>query len=137
MDKIVVNPVFRQDVDGRLFKEKVSNSNLQDTLLFNDLYTRLSIVKGDLALFPNLGLKQHLFNFGFVDESDIAINISKFESDLESQLNRECAVDYSLDRDNKEVAITFGVQGLKYPISFKYMQVQNSIKVIDYKFEEL
>ena len=127
MDKIVVNPVFRQDVDGRLFKEKASNGNLQDTLLFNDLYTRLSIVKGDLALFPNLGLKQHLFNFGFVDESDIAINISKFESDLESQLNRECVV----------VAITFGVQGLKYPISFKYMQVQNSIKVIDYKFEEL
>ena len=69
MDKVIVNPTFRSDIDGKLFKNKDTNKDIQETVIFNALTTRLSIYKGDLALFPNIGLKQHLFNFSFEDES--------------------------------------------------------------------
>ena len=65
---VTVNPTFRLDVDGKLFKNKESNLNVQDTITFNNLMSRLSIEKGYLPLFPNLGLKQHLHNFSFVEK---------------------------------------------------------------------
>lgn len=131
---IVVNPTFRLDVDGRLFKETSTNEDVQDTLIFNRLYTMLSIVKGDLPLFPDIGLKQHLFNFGFVDEEEIESNVEDFEDDMETQLGRDCAINYTLDKSDKSVDIDIGVSGLQYPISFKYMNLQNSIRIIHYEF---
>ena len=43
----IVNPTFRLDVTGKLFKNKASNRNIQETLFFNDIMTRRSINKGD------------------------------------------------------------------------------------------
>lgn len=134
-NKYVVNPTFRLDVDGRLFKEKNDNPDIQDTLVFSELFTRLSIIKGDLAAFPSIGLKQHLFNFGFNTKDEMTIEITAFENDIENQMNRDCVIDVEYDEEDKSVEFHIGVQGLKYPISFKYLQLQNSIKVIHYQFE--
>ena len=101
MDKVIVNPTFRSDIDGKLFKNKDTNKDIQETVIFNALTTRLSIYKGDLALFPNIGLKQHLFNFSFEDESGIAEATNNMESDIEQQLNRSCTVQYELNKDMK------------------------------------
>lgn len=134
--KHIVNPTFRLDVDGRLFKERSDNPDIQDTLIFNDLYTKLSITKGDLPLFPYIGLKQFLFLFGFNDEEEISMNVTSFENAIEEQMGRDCVIDYKLDRDDKSVELNIGLEGLKYPISFKYFQLQNSIKVIHYEFDK-
>ena len=75
-----VNPQFRLDVDGRLFKQTATNQDLQDTLIFDDLYSRFCIVKGDLPLFPNIGLKQHLYTFGFVEEPEAMLHKEDFEN---------------------------------------------------------
>lgn len=131
-----VNPQFRLDVDGRLFKQTATNQDLQDTLIFDDLYSRFCIVKGDLPLFPNIGLKQHLYNFGFVEEPEAMLHKEDFETDIESQLGRSCSIDINLDKSNKAIELDIQLEGLNYPIKFKYMQLQNSIKVIDYKFNE-
>ena len=95
-----VNPQFRLDVDGRLFKQTATNQDLQDTLIFDDLYSRFCIVKGDLPLFPNIGLKQHLYNFGFVEEPEAMLHKEDFETDIESQLGRSCSIDINLDKSN-------------------------------------
>ena len=29
---IIVNPTFREDIDGKLFKNRADNKNIQDTL---------------------------------------------------------------------------------------------------------
>ena len=49
---VTVNPTFRLDVNGKLFNNKESNLNVQDTITFNNLMSRLSIEKGYLPLFP-------------------------------------------------------------------------------------
>ena len=64
---VTVNPTFRLDVNGKLFNNKESNLNVQDTITFNNLMSRLSIEKGYLPLFPNLGLKQHLHYLSFIE----------------------------------------------------------------------
>ena len=48
---VTVNPTFRLDVNGKLFNNKESNLNVQDTITFNNLMSRLSIEKGYLPLF--------------------------------------------------------------------------------------
>lgn len=135
-NKTVVNPTFRLDVDGTLFKEKESNLNILDTFVFSNLYTRLCIVKGDIVTFPDLGLKQHLFLFAFVDEGELAVNVGKFEDDIEEQMKMGCTIDYKIDKIDRTVDLTIGLDGLKYPISFKYLYLQNSIKIIHYEFKE-
>ena len=40
MDKVIVNPTFRSDIDGKLFKNKDTNKDIQETVIFNALTTR-------------------------------------------------------------------------------------------------
>ena len=131
MDKVIVNPTFRSDIDGKLFKNKDTNKDIQETVIFNALTTRLSIYKGDLALFPNIGLKQHLFNFSFEDESGIAEAANNMESDIEQQLNRSCTVQYELNRDMKTIKLSIHITGIEYAYEYEFTNINNSIRVIN------
>lgn len=131
-----VNPTFRLDVTGKLFLNKETNIDIQDTITFNSLFTRLSITKGDLAIFPNVGLQQFLHLFEFNTEEQIAENIMNFEKEATSQLGKECTIDYTLDAANKSVAMSFSITGLEYGINFEYRSINNSIKVINYRFDD-
>ena len=131
MDKVIVNPTFRSDIDGKLFKNKDTNKDIQETVIFNALTTRLSIYKGDLALFPNIGLKQHLFNFSFEDESGIAEAASNMETDIEQQLNRSCTVQYELNRDLKTIKLSVHITGIEYAYEYEFTNINNSIRIIN------
>ena len=131
MDKVIVNPTFRSDIDGKLFKNKDTNKDIQETVIFNALTTRLSIYKGDLALFPNIGLKQHLFNFSFEDESGIAEAANNMESDIEQQLNRSCTVQYELNRDMKTIKLLIHITGIEYAYEYEFTNINNSIRIIN------
>ena len=131
MDKVIVNPTFRSDIDGKLFKNKDTNKDIQETVIFNALTTRLSIYKGDLALFPNIGLKQHLFNFSFEDESGVAEAASNMESDIEQQLNRSCTVQYELNRDLKTIKLSIHISGIEYAYEYEFTNINNSIRIIN------
>ena len=131
MDKVIVNPTFRSDIDGKLFKNKDTNKDIQETVIFNALTTRLSIYKGDLALFPNIGLKQHLFKFSFEDESGIAEAASNMETDIEQQLNRSCTVQYELNRDLKTIKLSVHITGIEYAYEYEFTNINNSIRIIN------
>ena len=131
MDKVIVNPTFRSDIDGKLFKNKDTNKDIQETVIFNALTTRLSIYKGDLALFPNIGLKQHLFNFSFEDESGVAEAASNMETDIEQQLNRSCTVQYELNPDTKTVKLSVHISGIEYAYEYEFTNINNSIRIIN------
>jgi hypothetical protein len=131
MDKVIVNPTFRSDIDGKLFKNKDTNKDIQETVIFNALTTRLSIYKGDLALFPNLGLKQHLFNFSFEDESGVAEAASNMEADIEQQLNRSCTVQYELNSDTKTIKLSIHIEGIEYAYEYEFTNINNSIRIIN------
>ena len=131
MDKVIVNPTFRSDIDGKLFKNKDTNKDIQETVIFNALTTRLSIYKGDLALFPNIGLKQHLFNFSFEDESGIAEAANNMESDIEQQLNRSCTIQYELNRDMKTIKLLIHITGIEYAYEYEFTNINNSIRIIN------
>lgn len=131
MDKVIVNPTFRSDIDGKLFKNKDTNKDIQETVIFNALTTRLSIYKGDLALFPNIGLKQHLFNFSFEDESGIAEAANNMESDIEQQLNRSCTIQYELNRDMKTIKLSIHITGIEYAYEYEFTNINNSIRIIN------
>ena len=131
MDKVIVNPTFRSDIDGKLFKNKDTNKDIQETVIFNALTARLSIYKGDLALFPNIGLKQHLFNFSFEDESGIAEAASNMETDIEQQLNRSCSVQYELNPDTKTVKLSVHISGIEYAYEYEFTNINNSIRIIN------
>ena len=131
-----VNPTFRLDVTGKLFLNKETNIDVQDTITFNSLFTRLSITKGDLALFPNQGLEQFLHLFEFNTSDQIAENVRNFEKEASSQLGKECTIDYTLDAANKSVKMSFTIEGLEYGISFEYRSINNSIKIINYQFDD-
>lgn len=131
MNKVIVNPTFRSDIDGKLFKNKDTNKDIQETVIFNALTTRLSIYKGDLALFPNIGLKQHLFNFSFEDESGIAEAANNMESDIEQQLNRSCTVQYELNRDMKTIKLSIHITGIEYAYEYEFTNINNSIRIIN------
>jgi hypothetical protein len=131
MDKVIVNPTFRSDIDGKLFKNKDTNKDIQETVVFNALTTRLSIYKGDLALFPNLGLKQHLFNFSFEDESGVAEAANDLETDIEQQLNRSCTVQYELNSDTKTVKLMIHITGIEYAYEYEFTNINNSIRIIN------
>ena len=131
MDKVIVNPTFRSDIDGKLFKNKDTNKDIQETVIFNALTTRLSIYKGDLALFPNIGLKQHLFNFSFEDESGIAEAANNMESDIEQQLNRSCTIQYELNRDMRTIKLSIHITGIEYAYEYEFTNINNSIRIIN------
>lgn len=131
---VKVNPTFRIDVDGHLFKNKHKNKDIQETIIFNDLLTRLAINKGDLPYFPSLGLKQYLSKFNFSTEAEIAQIVTQFESDMESQLNRDCRVHYELEPDSKHVNFSLEIDGLEYPIDFVYSGTNDSIRIIEPQF---
>ena len=131
MDKVIVNPTFRSDIDGKLFKNKDTNKDIQETVIFNALTTRLSIYKGDLALFPNIGLKQHLFNFSFEDESGVAEAANNMESDIEQQLNRSCTIQYELNRDMKTIKLSIHITGIEYAYEYEFTNINNSIRIIN------
>lgn len=131
MDKVIVNPTFRSDIDGKLFKNKDTNKDIQETVVFNALTTRLSIYKGDLALFPNLGLKQHLFNFSFEDESGVAEAANDLETDIEQQLNKSCTVQYELNSDTKTVKLMIHITGIEYAYEYEFTNINNSIRIIN------
>lgn len=136
MKRVKVNPTFRIDVDGRLFKNKHSVQDIQDSIILNNLFTRLSISKGDLVYFPNLGLKQYLGQFNFATNDKIAMLTSAFEEDLTAQMNRECRVHYELDADNKHVSFSLEIDGLEYPVNFVYSGTNDSIRVIQPQFTD-
>lgn len=134
--KVVVIPTFRLGVDGKLFKIKNTNKNIQETTIFHTLFTRLSIYKGDLPLFPDLGLKQHLGKFNFTDETQISSEIAKFELDVENQMGRSCTIDYKLDKDYKTVKLSFSLEGLEYSLDLLYSAFNGSIKPINFQFND-
>ena len=127
----IVNPTFRSDIDGRLFKNKDSNKDIQETVIFNSLTTRLSIFKGDLPLFPNVGLKQHLFKFSFEDESGISEAVNNLEADIENQLKHSCNIEYKLDRDAKSVKLYIHISGIEYAYEYEFTNINNSIRIIN------
>lgn len=133
-ETVTVNPTFRLDVNGKLFRNKESNLNVQDTITFNSLMSRLSIEKGYLPLFPNLGLKQHLHLLSFVDSEKLDSIISSFEADVRDQMNQDCSIEYELDNDNKHIKLQFSLENLKYSLLYEYTNVNNAIKVINYSF---
>lgn len=130
-DKVLINPTFRLDVNGKLFRNKNTNNDIQETIIFNNLMTRLSINKGDLPAFPSLGLKQYFGKFNFMDETDITINLSEFESEMEAQMDRECKITPKFDKENKYVEISIEVEGLKYPATVRYFNNNGSIRIIE------
>lgn len=129
-----VNPTFRLDVTGKLFLNKDSNIDVQDTIVFNELMSRLSIEKGYLAAFPDLGLKQHLFQFNFVDESDLGTAITDFENDVSDQMNQGCTINYELDSYNRNVKLEFNLEKLRYNVMYEYTNNNGAIQVINYSF---
>jgi hypothetical protein len=135
-DKIVVSPSFRLDVNGKLFRIKNSNTDIQDTPLFETLLNRLSIVKGDLPYFPDVGLKQHLHKFDFNTRSDASAIIAEFEADLENQLKTSVSIKYEMDVDAKTLKLFFDIDGMDYPLEVKYTAFNGSIKPINYSFNE-
>ena len=134
--KVIVNPTFRLDVDGKLFKNKNSNMDMQETIYFNNLMTRLSINKGDIVHFPEMGLKQHLSKFNFVDDTELVSAIADFESDIETQMGRSCTINYQLDRDNQHVDFDIDIEGFEYNFKFSYSGVNGSIRIIEPIYDE-
>lgn len=135
-DKVAVIPTFRLGIDGKLFKCKESNKDPQETIMFHTLFTRLALNKGELPLFPDLGLKQHLHKFNFNNESSIAQEISEFELDVESQLGRSCTINYEIDKDNKNVNLSFELDGLEHSFDVSYSGFNGSIRPINYQFDD-
>ena len=131
---VTVNPTFRLDVNGKLFNNKESNLNVQDTITFNNLMSRLSIEKGYLPLFPNLGLKQHLHYLSFIESENVDRVIGDFESDVRNQMQQDCSIEYEVDKDNKHIKLEFNLEKLKYSLLYEFTNVNNSIKVINYSF---
>lgn len=129
-----VNPTFRLDVTGKLFNDKDTNLDVQDTIIFNNLMTRLSIEKGYLPTFPDLGLKQHLYDFNFIENEDVDLAIKNFESDVTYQMQQGCTINYTLDPDNRNITMEFNLEKLKYNILYEYTNTNGSIKVINYSF---
>ena len=134
-NQTTVSPSFRLDVNGKLFRIKKSNSDVQDTPLFETLFNRLSIVKGDLPYFPEVGLKQHLHKFDFNTESDASAIISEFEADIEKQLKTSVTITHEIDLDSKSMKLSFDIDGMEYPLEVKYTAFNGSIKPINYSFE--
>lgn len=131
MNKTIVNPTFRLDINGKLFKNKDTNKDIQETMIFNSLTTRLSIYKGDLALFPDIGLKQHLFNFGFNDVSGVAEAAANLEADIEYQLRRSCDVRYELGTTEQFIKLFIHIEGIAYAYEYEFTNINNSIRVIN------
>ena len=134
-DKIIVNPTMRFDVDGSFFKNKESNINVQETILFNKLQTLLSIAKGDIATFPKMGLKQHLFEFAFQDKNGIENAVDAMKADMKEQLRQECDIDVSYDNIEKSVDMEISLEHLRYSVDFEFQALNKSIKVINYQFK--
>jgi hypothetical protein len=134
-DKVVVNPTMRFDVDGTFFKNKATNINVQDTLLFNKLQSLLSIAKGDIATFPNIGLKQHLFNFAFQDKSGIETAVDAMVLDMKEQLQQNVNIDVSYDPNERSVDMEISLEYLRYTVEFEFQALNKSIKVINYQFK--
>lgn len=133
---VVINPTFRLDVNGKLFRNKHTNTNVQETIVFNNLMTRLSINKGDLPLFPSLGLKQYFGKFNFEDESGVDLIRAQFEEELEAQMQRQCRIHVEKSPDEKHLDVSIEVEGLEYPVQFKYSNSNGSIRVIEPQFTE-
>lgn len=135
-NNITVSPSFRLDVNGKLFKIKKTNTDIQDIPIFETLFNRLSIVKGDLPCFPDVGLKQHLHKFDFTVESDASSLISEFEADIEKQLKTSVSINYKIDLDTKTLNLSFDIDGFDYPLQVKYSAFNGSIKPINYEFND-
>lgn len=135
-EKVATVPTFRLGIDGKLFKCKDSNKNPQETIIFHTLFTRLSIIKGELPLFPELGLKQHLNKINFSDETQVSQIISEFEIDVENQMGRSCTIEFSMDKDNKNVFFSFSLEGLTYSLDVNYSGFNGSIRPINFQFDD-
>jgi len=134
-NQVTVSPSFRLDVNGKLFRIKKTNTDIQDTPIFETLLNRLSIVKGDLPYFPEVGLKQHLHKFDFNTESDASSIIQDFEADIERQLKTSVTISHEIDLDTKSMTLSFDIDGMEYPLEVKYTAFNGSIKPINYSFE--
>ena len=134
-NQVTVSPSFRLDVNGKLFSIKKTNTDIQDTPIFETLLNRLSIVKGDLPYFPEVGLKQHLHKFDFNTESDASSIIQDFEADIERQLKTSVTISHEIDLDTKSMTLSFDIDGMEYPLEVKYTAFNGSIKPINYSFE--
>lgn len=134
--EVIINPTFRLDVTGKLFRNKSTNQNLQDTLIFNQLMTRLSINKGDLPLFPTLGLKQFFGKFGYLDEAEADNVVMEFESEIEAQLGRTCTIEKVVDVANKHIDVHIEIDGLSVPLNLRYFNNNGSIRIIEPQFTD-
>ena len=134
-DKVIINPTFRNGVDGKLFRNKDTNRDIQETIVLNNLFTRLSIPKGELAYFPTLGLKQHLGKLVFNDTSDTAMAIEEFEEDMREQMGQNCSIDYELDVDNRLIKMKISLEKLKYAVQMEYSGINGSIRIIEPQFD--
>ena len=135
-NQTVVSPSFRLDVNGKLFRIKNTNTDVQDRPIFETLFNRLSIVKGDLPYFPDVGLKQHLHKFDFNTREDASAIIAEFEADIEKQLKTSVSIRYDLDIDSKSMKLYFDIDGMDYPLEVKYTAFNGSIKPINYSFND-
>lgn len=135
-NKVLINPTFRLDVNGKLFRNKNTNNDVQETIIFNALMARLSINKGDLPLFPNVGLKQYFGKLNFMDEVEIAMTINEFEAEIEAQMNKECKITPKFDKERKHVEIFLELEGLEYPIQLRYSNNNGSIRIIEPQLEQ-
>lgn len=127
----VVNPTFKLDVDGKLFRNKDENYHIDETVKFNALATRLNIEKGSLAAFPDLGLKQHLYKLNFLDEHEFIQKIAEFEEDVKQQIGMEVVIEYEFDKIHNHASLKFNISGFKAPVEFRYYPDNNNIKVIN------
>lgn len=136
MAKTIVNLTFRLDVNGKLFRNKDTNEDIQETLLFNQLMTRFYINKGDLPLFPNLGLKQFFGRFGFLDEAEANMVVADLEAEIELQMGRNCTVSKVIDHQHKHIDISIELEGIKQPLSIRYFNNNGSIRIIEPQFND-
>ena len=128
-DKVLINPTFRLDVSGKLFRNKKTNMDIQETIIFNNFMTRLSITKGDLPTFPEVGLKQFFGRFGFVDETEANVAI-------EHKMQRDCKISSVKDVENKHIDIMIQLEGIEAPLNIRYFNNNGSIRIIEPQFDE-
>ena len=135
-DKVLIVPTFRLDVSGKLFRNKKTNMDIQETIIFNNFMTRLSITKGDLPTFPEVGLKQFFGRFGFVDEIEANVAIAEFEEEIEHQMQRDCKISSVKDVENKHIDIMIQLEGIEAPLNIRYFNNNGSIRIIEPQFDE-
>ena len=72
----------------------------------------------------------------FSDETQVSQIISEFEIDVENQMGRSCTIEFSMDKDNKNVFFSFSLEGLTYSLDVNYSGFNGSIRPINFQFDD-